>query len=313
MEPQAGAAAAATTTTMSEHAAHVIKSHLCVLLFDVRSGPGEQPQAVWSRLRIFVNAYISKDRRNFVAVVLYGTAGVQIVYPTTQYLARRRQQQQQQQQQQQESATNTKPSGAAAAAAGGDTADGPEAAYVPWTALAWPVRARELNAQMDLFPQHFPVSRKGGAGPPAASLTASLSVALSLANKFLLNQQRNGVRSTARVLLVHRNSPYRAKEYLAMMNCIFCAEKLRIPIDACALTYDRPAGGGSGGGGGGGADGGGGSGSGGGSSKLETLTQAASITNGLYFELAASQHDALLQWLFTIFFAHRERRDLVSE
>ena len=88
-----------------------------------------------------------------------------------------------------------------------------------------------------------------------------------------------------------------------MMNCIFCAEKLKIPIDACALSYDdknaglgrgvvniQP-----------GSE----------SAKLETLTQAASITNGLYFELDAPRHDAFLQWLFTIFFAHSERRDLV--
>ena len=48
-----------------------------------------------------------------------------------------------------------------------------------------------------------------------------------------------------------------------MMNCIFCAEKLRIPIDACALRY-----------GGDGDDAAS-------AARLETLTQAASITHGL--------------------------------
>ena len=246
-----------------QHPAQILKSHICVILFDVRGGANEAPDAVWSRLKVFVNAYLSKNRRSFAAIVLYGTDGVQVVYPPTQQHQRK-----------------------------GKHGVSKEVAYVDWTTLSWPVRLKEINVQMNLFPEHFPASTSGS----PATISAALSIGLSIANKFLDGQKLKGVRGSARILMVHRNSTYLAKEYLAMMNCIFCAEKLRIPIDACALTYDSSEGG---------------SVEHGGSNKLETLTQAASITNGLYFELGASQYDSFLQWLFTIFFAHTERRDLV--
>jgi len=247
-----------------DHApAHVVKSHICVLLFDARSGPGEDPLAIWTRLKVFINTYLSKNRRHFVSLILYGTENVQVVYPPTQFEQRER----------------------AAKEASGATAEKPPP-YVPWESLSWPVRLKEINTQMALYPQHFPPAQ---AGQTVGTITAAISTGLSIANKFLNGQKEIGVRSSARMLLVHRNSRYHAKEYLAMMNCIFCAEKLHIPIDACALQYDKT-----------------------GDNKLETLTQAASITRGLYFELDSSRHNAFLQWLFTIFFAHTERRDLVS-
>ena len=251
-----------------EAAAQILKSHICVILFDVCGIPGESHEALWERLKIFVNAYLSKNRRSFVSIVLYGTDSVQVVYPPTQrrqaQLAMRK------------GAKNTKV----------------DAAYVDWTSLSWPVRLREINEEMDRFPQDLKLASADTTATVSA-VSAALSIGLCIANKFLDGQKLQGIRSSARVLLVHRNSTYRPKEYLAMMNCIFCAEKLRIPIDACALTYGK------------------GSTESGGSAKLETLTQAASITNGLYFELGADQHDSFLQWLFTIFFSHSERRDLV--
>ena len=64
--------------TSEQQAAQVIKSHMCVVLFDACPGPNEDPLAVWARLKIFINAYVSKSRRNFAAIVLYGTEGVQV-------------------------------------------------------------------------------------------------------------------------------------------------------------------------------------------------------------------------------------------
>ena len=252
-----------------QQAAQVIKSHICVVLFDAVPGPNEDPLAVWARLKIFINAYVSKSRRNFAAIVLYGTEGVQVVYPPMQYEERLRKE------------------GLAHSAKAGQQSG----RQVPWASLSWPVRLRELNDQMSLFPDKFPAARRSNKGVPAGSITAAMSIGLSMINKFLSGQRAQGVRSSARMLLVHRNSPYHAREYLAMMNCIFCAEKLHVPIDACALSYvdDDNSG----------------------TARLETLTQAASITHGLYFQLGRKHHDAFLQWLFTIFFAHTERRDLV--
>jgi hypothetical protein len=216
----------------SEHeSAHVIKSHICVVLFDACAAPGEDPQAVWSRLKIFVNAYVSKNRRNFVAIVLYGTEGVQVVYPPTQYEDRKHRQQQRQQRR------------AAAAAFTGTAGAGAGAAaeplhHVPWASLSWPVRLRELNAQMDLFPKEFPVaSRRGGgdgdaddvddsaalAGAGMGTITAAMSVSLSLVNKFLNDQKAQGIRSSARMLLVHRHSPCVSRvvqrDYHAVVSC----------------------------------------------------------------------------------------------
>jgi hypothetical protein len=220
----------------SEHeSAHVIKSHICVVLFDACAAPGEDPVAVWSRLKIFVNAYVSKNRRNFVAIVLYGTEGVQVVYPPTQYEDRKQRQQQQRQRRAAVAVAAARAAGGggeAGAGAGAGAGAAVESLHqVSWASLSWPVRLRELNAQMDLFPKEFPIaSRRGGpsggggdadggdgaegaaAAAAAASggmgtITAAMSVSLSLVNKFLNEQKAQGIRSSARMLLVHRHSP----------------------------------------------------------------------------------------------------------
>lgn len=102
--------------------------------------------------------------------------------------------------------------------------------------------------------------------PPKNLLSSSLSRALTYINK---SQQADAL-VKARVLVIN-TSPDEHLKYIPIMNCIFAAQKMKIPINVCQLA-----------------------------SKATFLQQAADATGGIYLNI--SNLDGLVQYFATAFF-----------
>jgi transcription initiation factor TFIIH subunit 3 len=85
-------------------------------------------------------------------------------------------------------------------------------------------------------------------------------------------------------LFAIQNSPDVAEQYISIMNCIFSAKKENVPIDACITSSDG--------------------------SSLSHLSQAASLTNGVYFKPKDNQ--GLVQYFLTIWLADITTRQLLK-
>jgi transcription initiation factor TFIIH subunit 3 len=109
---------------------------------------------------------------------------------------------------------------------------------------------------------------------------ASLSLALLFVNRVKLRDA-----SVAPRLLIVSATPDASAQYIPIMNAIFCAQKQRIPIDACVLhTQDS-----------------------------SFFQQAAHITGGVYFRTPDKTNPAaLLQYFLTLFLPDVESRKLMT-
>ncbi|ONH69496.1 RNA polymerase II transcription factor B subunit 4 [Cyberlindnera fabianii] len=102
--------------------------------------------------------------------------------------------------------------------------------------------------------------------PPRNSLSSSLSHALAYINK----TQNIDPAMKARILIVNV-SPDEHIKYIPIMNCIFAAQKMKIPINVCQLSGDATF-----------------------------LQQAADATSGVYLHI--EDIDGLVQYFSTAFF-----------
>jgi transcription initiation factor TFIIH subunit 3 len=111
--------------------------------------------------------------------------------------------------------------------------------------------------------------------PPKNTLSGSLSLALSYINKY---QQLDPLVKAS--ILVVNTSPDEHLKYIPIMNCIFAAQKMKIPINVCQL-----------------------------SSTATFLQQAADATSGVY--LKVDNLDGLVQYFATAFFIDPSLKNLI--
>ncbi|KAK9457113.1 TFIIH subunit Tfb4/p34 [Dipodascopsis uninucleata] len=120
---------------------------------------------------------------------------------------------------------------------------------------------------------------------PSSSTTlisGALSTALAYINRIANSNSSNSTVSIyrAKIMIVSICSDL-ATQYVPLMNCIFAAQKLKIPIDICKLGTDEDT---------------------------VFLQQAADTTNGVYLRLVKEQAQGLLQYLVTAFLPDRALR-----
>ncbi|ETW04901.1 hypothetical protein H310_04008 [Aphanomyces invadans] len=114
-----------------------------------------------------------------------------------------------------------------------------------------------------------------------ANNKTSLSAALSLALCFI-NRAMNESRELQPRILIVDSSPDFAEQYIAIMNCIFSAQKKRVPIDSCVLATEPSA----------------------------FLQQASYLTGGLYFK--PKERQGLVQYFLTIWLADTDTRQMLK-
>jgi transcription initiation factor TFIIH subunit 3 len=112
-----------------------------------------------------------------------------------------------------------------------------------------------------------------------ASLGGSLSMALCLINR--RKRERPGLQ--ARVLVVSVSADV-SWQYVGILNCVFCAQKLGCPVDACVLSGEDSC----------------------------FLQQASHITRGVYLRIQRQKQRALLQFLLSVFLPDPDLRRVLS-
>lgn len=115
--------------------------------------------------------------------------------------------------------------------------------------------------------------------PPKNSLSASLSLALTYINK---RQHTSTTSIKTRILIVNVTQDTHLK-YIPIMNSIFAAQKLHIPIDVAQLSTTQDS---------------------------TFLQQASDATNGVYLKIETTK-TALIQYLTTVFFLDPSIRPIV--
>ncbi|KAF0687160.1 Aste57867_21131 [Aphanomyces stellatus] len=109
----------------------------------------------------------------------------------------------------------------------------------------------------------------------------SLSAGLSLALCFINRSMKESRDARPRILVVD-SSPDFAEQYISIMNCIFSAQKMQVPIDSCVVAAEPSA----------------------------FLQQASYLTGGIYFKPKESQ--GLVQYFLSVWLADADTRQMLK-
>ncbi|ODV63844.1 TFIIH/NER complex subunit TFB4 [Ascoidea rubescens DSM 1968] len=101
-------------------------------------------------------------------------------------------------------------------------------------------------------------------------IPGSISLALTYINKLKMLDDSLSIKARIIIMGISDDS---SLQYIPLMNCIFAAQKMRIPIDVCKF-----------------------------SSKSTFLQQASDTTNGIYSFINDNEIDGIIQYLSTTFF-----------
>ena len=99
------------------------------------------------------------------------------------------------------------------------------------------------------------------------------------------NESKDEVNGRILAVLAGKDAP---NQYVPMMNCIFSAQRVGVPIDTCNLSLD---------------------------SDSTYFQQAAHLTNGIYIkpdDFSLSTPNNLLQYLMTVFLVDKQSRDFLA-
>ncbi|KAI8098794.1 TFIIH subunit Tfb4/p34 [Halteromyces radiatus] len=113
----------------------------------------------------------------------------------------------------------------------------------------------------------------------SSMITGAFSMALCYINRIIKVDDLGHIKPRILILSV---SPDAAQQYIPLMNCIFSAQKMGIPVDVCKIHNEQTA----------------------------FLQQAANITNGVFIHVDDSQ--ALLQYLMFAFLPERYARNYLN-
>ncbi|KAH3677010.1 hypothetical protein WICMUC_001916 [Wickerhamomyces mucosus] len=223
-------------------------------------------------LVIAINAHLALNNANQVAVIASHSDGARFFYP---YKAKQQHSDQEQQERQDQPITQMENQ---------QDSDGDNRSASP-EIVAEKEKTKYVNHQMyrqfrlvdetfieslfELF--NGPIPNK----PPQNSLSSSLTLALTYINK---QQLLNSVLK-ARILVVNI-SPDEHLKYIPVMNSIFAAQKMKIPIDVCQIINDSTF-----------------------------LQQASDATNGVYLHI--ENLAGLIQYLTTTFFIDPSLRNIL--
>ncbi|RHZ76478.1 hypothetical protein Glove_197g60 [Diversispora epigaea] len=109
----------------------------------------------------------------------------------------------------------------------------------------------------------------------SSMMAGALSLALCYINRITKSDEIGHIKSRILIISVSPDSPY---QYISIMNCIFSAQKLGIPIDVCKISE---------------------------SDNSVFLQQASHITGGRYLRLSIDQSRGFLHFLMKTFLPDR--------
>lgn len=113
-----------------------------------------------------------------------------------------------------------------------------------------------------------------------ASLGGALSMALCYINRIKKDKSRAKLNSRILVISVSEDVSW---QYVGILNCVFCAQKLGVAIDSCILSGSDSC----------------------------FLQQASHITKGAYLRINSTRQKALLQYLLSVFLPDISMRKLL--
>ena len=123
-------------------------------------------------------------------------------------------------------------------------------------------------------------ANKNKSDSPRSTLASAMSRALCYISKI----RKMSPSMMARVLVLHTSEADDPSQYMSVMNAIFCAEKMGVPLDACLLSKR----------------------------KSSFLQRATEITKGVYKKLSQEYYDGLIIFLFTLFFSNVNTRQFLK-
>ncbi|CEP23181.1 RNA polymerase II transcription factor B subunit 4 AltName: Full=RNA polymerase II transcription factor B p34 subunit; AltName: Full=RNA polymerase II transcription factor B 34 kDa subunit [Cyberlindnera jadinii] len=240
-------------------------------------GEKDALKRVLRSLLIAINSHLALNSANTVVVIASHTDGAKVIFPTTSDDEHHRQHQHQHQhhgqgQQQHSTEKEQSPDSVSRSATPASQARSSNGRSFIKSQMY-----RQFKLVDDTFIQNLDslLSSIPSTKPPKNMLSSSLSLALSYINK--VQQKDSLVKS--RILIVN-TSPDEHLKYIPIMNCIFAAQKMKIPINVCQL-----------------------------SSQATFLQQAADATNGVYLNI--DNLDGLVQYFATAFFIDPSLRNIV--